>query len=354
MATAPALSQQSTAAFRGEASARMTGLRKAAILMVALGDQMAKDLFHTLSSSDVRQLVAEIAQLGEIPGHELAQVLAEFSDQFAADQCSLRGGADCANRILVQAFGPDRAAQTLQEVNVTPNHSFTDLSLLQRMEPQQLSRFLENEHPQTIALVIAHLDGKKGSTLLMHLDPVLRVETVRRLAQMRQFSPEMAQRVVMMLHKRMQSVGPADRKSYAGFKAVAELLNRLDTTATKAILEEIERQEPKLAVSIRNQMFTFDDLLTVPEASIREIVAAVDKQILARALRNANEALRAHLFKAMSTRAVEMLKDDMESMGPLRAKEISAAQQEILTLAGSLEAEGRVTLRIETEEEIVD
>ena len=354
MATAPALSHQSTPAFGGATTVPMSGLRKAAILVVALGDQMAKEIFHTLSPADLRQVVAEIAQLGEVPGHELAHVLAAFSDQLAAVQYSLRGGADCASRLLVQAFGPDRAAQTLHEVNVTGNRSRADLSLLQRMEPQQIGRFLENEHPQTIALVIAHLDGKKGSALLMHLDPALRVETVLRLAEMRQFSPEIAQKVGMMLHARMESVGPADRKSYAGFKAAAELLNRLDTPATKAILEELERQEPRLAIGIRNQMFTFDDLLTVPEASIREIVASADKQVLARALHKANEALRAHLFKAMSARAVEMLKDDMETMGPLRGKEITAAQQEILALANSLEAEGRVTLRIETEDEVAD
>lgn len=281
-------------------------------------------------------------------------MLAEFSAGIATDQYSLRGGTEYANRLLTEAFGPDRAAQTLKEVQASPGHAHADLSALQRLEPQQLSKFLENEHPQTVALVLAHLDGKKGSALLMHLSPALRVEAVRRLAEMRQFSPEMASRIGTMLQKRVSAVGQTGRKSYAGFKAVADLLNRVDTPASKSILEEIERQDPKLAVGIRSQMFTFDDLLTIPEASIREIVAAADKQILARALRNASEDIRAHLFKAMSSRAVEMLKDDMESMGPLRAKEIAAAQQEVLALANSLEAEGRVTLRIETEEELGD
>src|SRR6185437_12344946 len=159
MATAPALAQQSTPAFGGATTVPMSGLRKAAILMVALGDQMAKEIFHTLSPADVRQVVAEIAQLGEVPGHELAYVLAAFSNQLAADQYSLRGGADCANRLLVQAFGPDRAAQTLHEVNVTGNRSRADLSLLQRMEPQQIGRFLENEHPQTIARDVHLVEG---------------------------------------------------------------------------------------------------------------------------------------------------------------------------------------------------
>jgi flagellar motor switch protein FliG len=332
----------------------MSGLRKAAVLMVALGDGIAKDLLPTLSAQDARNLVAEIAHVGEISGQELAQVLADFSAELNADQFALRGGAEFARRLLVQAYGPEHAAKALEEVNAMRERSRSDLSLLQTLEPQQLSRFLENEHPQTIALVLAHLDGKKGSALLMHLNPELRVSTVRRLAEMRQFSPEMAQKVGLMLQRRLESVGPTGRKSYAGFKAVAELLNRIETPACKSILEEIEKQEPKLALGIRNQMFTFDDLLTVPEAGIREIVAAADKQVLARALRNGGEELRAHLFKAMSTRAVEMLKDDMESMGPLRAKEISAAQQEVLALANSLEAEGRITLRPDMEEELAD
>ena len=332
----------------------LSGMRKAAILMVALGDAVAKDLLQALSDADARHVVMEIAQLGEISGQELTQVLAEFSAQSSAQRYSLRGGADFAHRLLVNTYGEDQAAEVLLEVSAMRDRTRMDLSQLQKMEPQQLSRFLENEHPQTVALVIAHLDGKKGSALLMLLDAKLRVETVRRLAEMRKFSPEMAEKVGAMLQKRMESIKSTGRKSYAGFKAVADLLNRIDTPVSKSILEEIERQEPKLALGIRNQMFTFDDLLTVPENSIREIVAAADKQVLARALRNANEDLRAHLFKAMSTRAVEMLKDDMESMGPLRAKEINAAQQEFLALANSLEAEGRVTLRPEMEEELAD
>jgi flagellar motor switch protein FliG len=224
--------------------------------------------------------------------------------------------------------------------------------MLQKMDPLQLSKFLENEHPQTVALVLAHLDPKRGSTLLMHLDAKLRVETVRRLAEMRQFSPEMAHKVGVILHKRMEAMGSTGRRSYAGFKAVADMLNRLDMVSSKSILEEIEREEPKLAIGIRNLMFTFEDLLTVPEASIRELVAGVDKKVLAIALKGAKENLKAHLFKAMSTRAVEMLKDDIDAMGPVRSKEVARAQQEMLVYANTLEAEGRITLKIEADDEL--
>jgi flagellar motor switch protein FliG len=330
----------------------LPGLRKAAILLVAVGDELAKVFFQSLSNSDVQHVTDEITRLGEVPKAQLTQVLMEFYGLLESEQYMVRGGPEYAHRMLSQAFGPERAAQMLLEVQGMRERTHGDLAMLQKMDPQQLSKFLENEHPQTVALVLAHLDPKRGSTLLMHLDAGLRVETVRRLAEMRQFSPEMAQKVGVILHKRMEAMGSTGRRSYAGFKAVADMLNRLDMVSSKSILEEIEREEPKLAIGIRNLMFTFEDLLTVPEASIRELVGGVDKRVLAVSLKGAKENLKAHLFKAMSTRAVEMLKDDIDSMGPVRSKEVARAQQEMLIYAHSLEAEGRITLKIEADDEL--
>jgi flagellar motor switch protein FliG len=320
--------------------------------MVAVGDDLAKVFFQSLSNTDVQQVTDEITRLGEVPQTQLTQVLTEFYGLLETEQYMVRGGPDYASRLLSQAFGPARAAEMLVEVQGMRERTHGDLAMLQKMDPQQLSKFLENEHPQTVALVLAHLDPKRGSILLMYLDAKLRVEAVRRLAEMRQFSPEMAQKVGVILHKRMESMGSIGRRSYAGFKAVADLLNRLDVLSSKTILDEIEREEPKLAIGIRNLMFTFEDLLTVSEASVRELVAAVDKRVLALALKGSRENLRAHLFKAMSTRAVEMLKDDMEAMGPVRTKEVAHAQQEILVLAHTLESEGRITLKLEADDEL--
>ena len=352
MAT-PAMFSQPASSFPGGFGATgMPGLRKAAILMVAIGDELAKVFFQSLTNVDVQQVTDEITRLGDVPQALLTQVLTEFYGLLETEQYMVRGGPDYASRLLSQAFGPARAAEMLLEVKGLRERTHGDLAMLQRMDPQQLSKFLENEHPQTVALVLAHLDAKRGSVLLMHLDAKLRVETVRRLAEMRQFSPEMAQKVGVILHRRMEAMGSNGRRSYAGFKAVADMLNRLDMLASKTILDEIEREEPKLAIGIRNLMFTFEDLLTVSEASVRELVAAVDKRLLALALKGSRENLRAHLFKAMSTRAVEMLKDDMEAMGPVRTKEVGHAQQEILVLAHTLEAEGRITLKLEADDEL--
>jgi flagellar motor switch protein FliG len=350
MGSAAALAQQSGGV--PFASTGLPGLRKAAILMVAVGDELAKLFFQTLSTTDVQLVTEEITRLGEVPKAQLTQVLMEFYGLLETEQYMVRGGPEYASRLLSQAFGKERAAEMLLEVQNLRERTHGDLAMLQKMDPQQLSKFLENEHPQTVALVLAHLDPKRGSTLLMHLDSAVRVESVRRLAEMRQFSPEMAQKVGVILHRRMNSMGSTGRRSYAGFKSVADMLNRLDMVSSKTILEELEREQPKLAIGIRNLMFTFEDLLTVSEASIREIVGGVDKRVLALSLKGAKEDLRAHLFKAMSTRAVEMLKDDMDAMGPVRSKEVARAQEEMLVYAHALEAEGKITLKLEADDEL--
>ena len=341
-----------TTALMPQQRSNLPGVRKAAILLVAVGDDLARQLFRGLADADVQQVTDEITRMGKVPQDVLTAVLTEFYGLMDTEQYIVRGGPENASRLLTEAFGAERATQLLLDVQKMRDRTDGDLSMLQKLDPQQLSKFLEKEHPQTIALVLAHLDPKRGSMLLMLLEESQRVECVRRLAEMRQFSPEMAHKVGLTLHRKMESMGGNGRKSYAGFKAVAELLNRLDNTSSKGILEKIEQEEPKLAINIRNLMFTFEDLLTVPETSVRELVSAADKRMLAMALKGAKEDLRAYLFKAMSTRAVDMMKDDMDSMGPVRGKDVAAAQQELLVLARKLESEGRMTLKLEADDEL--
>jgi flagellar motor switch protein FliG len=336
----------------GFAPADISGLRKAAILMVALGDELAKMLFLSLSESDVRRVTEEITRLGDVPAAQLTQVLTEFYGLLETQQYMVRGGPEYALRLLTEAFGATKAGEMLAQVQKIRERTNGDMAMVQRMDAQHLSKFLENEHSQTVALVLAHLDPKRGSTVLMNLQGPVRVDVVRRLAEMRQFSPEMAQTVAMALHKRMEKMGTSGRKSYSGFKAVAELLNRLDQNESKGILEEIEQNEPKVAIGIRELMFTFEDLLTVPSGSIREFVSAADKKVLAMALKGGRDDVKAHLFKAMSSRAVEMMKEDMEAMGPVRMKDVGKAQQELLALARQLESEGRMMLKMEVDDDL--
>ncbi len=334
-------------------SGEIDGVRKAAILLIAMGEDLAKEILRTLPDADVQRLTEELADLRTVAPELTAEVVEEFWQLLETQNFMVHGGLDFANRLLVEAFGKQRAEDLLAQVRHSQEASQGNLAKLQRTDPQQLGKLLDSEHPQTIALVLAHLDPRKASQVLESLSEEHKVVSIQRLAEMRQFSPEMAQKVAHILHRRLESMGDTGRKSYSGFKAVADLLNRLNAEESKHILETIEEGQPELALGIRNLMFTFEDLVTVPAASIREIVTGVDKRQLAMALRGANDELRAQIFKAMSSRAVDMLKEDMEVLGPVRSREVAQAQQEILTLARRLEAEGKVILKLETGDEML-
>ena len=338
---------------RRRETANLSGLRKAAILLVAVGEELAGEILRVLPEQDVQGLTEELADLRGITPSMSAEVLEEFWELLETQGFVMHGGLDYASRLLIETFGKERAEEMLMLVRRSQEAAQGNLAKLQRTDPQQLGKLLDAEHPQTIALVLAHLDPRRASLVLDNLNEEHKVVSIQRLAEMRQFSPEMAQKVAHILHRRLESMGDTARKSYSGFKAVADLLNRLNAEESKKILETIEEGQPELALSIRNLMFTFEDLVTVPAATIREIVSGVDKRQLALALRGANEELRAQIFKAMSSRAVEMLKEDMEVLGPVRSREVAQAQQEILNLARRLEAEGKVVLKLETGDEML-
>ncbi len=340
-------------ATRRRQPANISGLRKAAILLVAVGEELAKEVLRALPEQDVQRITEELADLRGITPELSADVLEEFWLLLDNHHLIVHGGLDYARQLLVGTFGKERADDLMALMRQSQEAAQGNLAKLQRTDPQQLGKLLDTEHPQTIALVLAHLDPRRASTVLDNLSEDHKVVAVQRLAEMRQFSPEMAQKVALILHRRLESVGDTARRSYSGFKAVADLMNRLNAEEAKKILEAIEEDQPELALSIRNLMFTFEDLITVPPATIREIVSGVDKRQLALALRGANEDLRAQIFKAMSSRAVEMLKEDMEVLGPVRSREVAQAQQEILNLARRLEAEGKVILKLETGDEMM-
>ena len=345
--------EHESGAVRHRQSAQLSGIRKAAVLLVAVGEELAKEILRALPEVDVQRLTEELADLRGITPELSAEILEEFWQLLETQNFMIHGGLDYASRLLIDTFGKQRADDLLMLVRRSQEEAHGNLAKLQRTDPQQLGKLLDSEHPQTIALVLAHLDPKRASMVLDNLSEDHKVVSVQRLAEMRQFSPEMAQKVAHILHRRLESVGDTGRKSYSGFRAVADLLNRLNADESKRILETIEDGQPELALSIRNLMFTFEDLITVPAATIREIVSGVDKRQLALALRGANEELRAQIFKSMSSRAVEMLKEDMEVLGPVRSREVAQAQQEILNQARRLEAEGKVVLKLETGDEML-
>jgi len=334
-------------------TALISGARKAAVLLVAVGETLAKEILRALPEADVQKITEELADLRGVTPELSAEVLEEFWQLLETQNFMIHGGLDYASRLLIETFGKQRAEDLLLQLRRAQEEAQGNLAKLQRTDPAQLGKLLDSEHPQTIALVLAHLDPRRASQVLDNLSEDHKVVSIQRLAEMRQFSPEMAQKVAQSLHRRLESMGDTQRQNYSGFKAVADLLNRLNADEAKHILEVVETGDPELALNIRNLMFTFDDLVTVPAATIREIVSGVDKRQLALALRGSNEELRSTMFKSMSSRAVEMLKEDMEVLGPVRAREVTQAQQEILNLARRLEAEGKVILKLETGDEML-
>jgi flagellar motor switch protein FliG len=329
------------------------GPRKAAILMVVLGEEAAGQLCRHLPSGEVERIAREIAALRSIDAETALAVLEEFERKVSAEGGVAQGGASYVNKVLIKAFGEEGGRQLLRQIALAEAATDAQLESLRKADPLQLAKFIEGEHPQTIALILAHLEAKQASTLLMRLPEELRSETVRRLAQLHQFSPEMAERVSLVLHKRLDALGEQSRRAYAGLRGVADLMNRLELNTSKSILESIEKDDPKLALSIRNLMFTFEDLLTLPEAGIRELLGQMEKKVLATALRGASEDLKNYIFKSMSSRAVEMLKEDMEVLGPVKSRDIHKAQLEAVAVARKLEAEGKISLSAEEEDEYV-
>jgi flagellar motor switch protein FliG len=329
------------------------GLQKAAILLVVLGEEAASHIYRNLPETDVQRLTRRIAELERFKPETAIAVLEEYHQLTVTQGYLADGGPEYAQKLLVKAFGEPTAKRLLEQVANTIDQHAVHLESLQEADPQQLAKFLEVEHPQTIALILAHLNARQASALLLRLPEEVRADTVKRLAQLRQFSPEVAEKVAVALNKRLESLGEQSRRAYAGLKGAAELLNQIEPIKSKSILENIEKDDPKMALGIRNLMFTFEDLLGVPEAGIRELLGQLDKKVLALALRGASEELKNLVFKSMSSRAVDMLKEDMEVLGAVRAKDVNQAQREIVEVARRLEAEGKLVLSAESQEEYV-
>jgi flagellar motor switch protein FliG len=323
----------------------MTGIRKAAILLVLLGDEVASEVYRHLSTSEVQRLTQEIAELSYISPETTTQVLGEYHQLSLTQDYLAQGGQEYAQQLLVKAFGKDGAGALLEQVLQAQEASASNLDALQKADMSQLVKFVESEHPQTIALVLAHLGARTATLLLVLLPEKLRAEAVRRLAVMQQFSTEMVKRISVVLHKKVAALGEQSRRAYGGVNAVAEMLNRVDRKYSEEILTAIEQEDPKLSLAIRDLMFTFEDLSSIPEASIRVILGQVDKKTLAMALKGASEDLKNHFYTSMSSRAVEMLREDIEALGPTRSRLVHQAQQEIVNLARKLEAEGKIALK---------
>lgn len=335
-------------------SGEMKGLRKAAVLLIALGDKAASEVLRCLTPLDVQRITAEIASVQFVPQEISVQILEEFSKLVATQQYLTAGGADYAEKLLEAAFGNDEAKRLLNRALRARNVKSLDLDDLTKSDPEQIIKLIQDEQPQTVALILAHMGAKIGSALLALLPETARGPVIERLARMGQLSGDTVQNVLLALQKKFQSMGRShDRLAYGGVNAVAGILNHLDPGVSKAILESLEQNDPNLVISIRDVMFTFEDLLTVSATSIRECLGAIDKKTLAVALKGASEDLRAHITKCMSSRAAEMLTEDMDALGPVRLRDVNKAQMEVVNSLRTLEAQGKISLRNEEEDAFV-
>jgi flagellar motor switch protein FliG len=329
------------------------GTRKAAILLSLVGEDAAALLLRNLPPDDLERITNEIANLGQVPLEATLQVLEEYQQLMNAQEYIAVGGRDLAVRMLVKAFGENRARSMVDRLTQPEDSKSYSIDLLKRADSQHLVRFLAGELTQTKALVLAHLEAKQASAVLMRLEPDVRADCVRRLANLGHCSSDTVIKVASVLNRRLRSVGDQNRRAQNGVRNVADLMNRVDALAARDILENIEQDDPKLATSIRDLMFTFEDFTEVSEQDMRELMKSVDKKVLMIALKGASDDVRNCFYRTMSTRAIELMKEDSEVMGPVRAREVAKAQSEIVGVARQLESEGLITLKADEGDDYV-
>lgn len=322
----------------------LTGSQKAAVLMVILGEDTSASVLRELDEDEVQRIGREIASIPSITSELAEGVLTEFYEMIVAQEYVLKGGMDYARKILVNAFGADHARRLLDRVSKALGNDAASFDSLQKADPQQLANFIHNEHPQTIALILSHLGAKQAANLLHSLPPELRADVAVRMANLDQISPEIISKIATIIGQKLRALGETSREAYGGVRAVAEMFNRLDQGATKEILDTIEGRDPQMGETIRHLMFVFEDLLRVEAGGIRELLARVDRKVLTVALKGTSDKLREHFLQVMSQRGAEMLKEDMDALGPIKLKEVEQAQQQIISAVRLLESEGVINL----------
>ncbi len=320
----------------------MSGLRKAAIVALMIGEDASASIFKHLSEDEIETLLSEMAALGRVSSKMGEQVLEEFHQTAVAAEHVARGDIEFAKRVLVKSFGPDTARRMIDRV-MRAFQSNAGFASLERADPQQLSKFILGEHPQTIALILAHLQPANAAQLATLLPEELRVEVLTRMASLEDISPDVVSRISSVIELRLKALGGPSREQHGGVRAVAELFNRLERTVSTPVLEAIEEARPELAVSIRNLMFVFDDLLHVDDNGMREIIQRAAKKGLTIALKGASDEIRQRFFTNMSKRAGEMLREEMEVLGAVRLRDVEKSQQEVVAIARKLEEEGLIS-----------
>jgi flagellar motor switch protein FliG len=324
-------------------TAKLNGMEKAAILLIALGsDLSSRVLKKEFLENEIEQLTKEISNMTHVPAETTGAVLDEFMKLQQAREYLLHGGLNYAREMLEKALGNQKASDILNKL--TSNMKAIPFSSLRKTDPKQLLNFIRDEHPQTIALILVHLTPEQAAVILASLPPELQSEISKRIASIDRLTPDVVKSVEAVLENKLSSVLQQDHTAVGGVQSLVNILNRVGRSAEKVILDGLEREDPALADEVKMHMFVFEDIKILSDQFIQRVLKEVDFKDLALAMRGANEEVHARIYRNMSKRAADMLKEEIEFMGPVRLKEVEQAQQKIVTTIRKLDESGEIII----------
>ncbi len=330
---------------------KSNGLKKSAILLMALGPSVSAKILRNFNEADIERISLEIANTAKVEVNTIEEVLEEFLLLSQAQRYMLDGGLDYARNLLEQTLGNQKANEIIKKLKEASQ--IKPFMFVRKADPKQLTNLIGQEHPQTIALILAYLDPLQASQVLGSLPDEQQPEIARRIALMDRTSPEVLKEVEGVLQERLSSVVQQDFAAAGGIQSLVDILNNVDRGTEKLILEELEKDDPKLVDEIRKLMFIFEDVTALDNASIQRIIREVDQKDLALALKGSSEEVKERIFRNVSKRAAEMLKEDVDFMGPVRLREVEEAQQRIVSVVRKLDETGEIIISRGGEDAII-
>lgn len=322
--------------------AGMNAEQKAAILLISLGAEMSAQVMKGLKEEVVEALMLQIANMRKVTPAEKDIVLEDTYQMSLAEDALLQGGVDYAKELLERSLGSHKAVEILNRLQGALQT--VPFDFIKRADPHQILTFIQNEHPQTIALILAHLSADHASNILRQLPQEVQVDVTRRIAIMQRATPDVIMEVERVLERKISSVFTQEYSPAGGVRAVAEILNRMDRSTEKVVMEKLEEETPDLADDIKRLMFVFDDIMLVDDRAIQKVLRDIDQKDMVLALKGASESARQKILKNLSSRAKQMVLEEMEVMGPTRLKMTEEAQQKIVNVIRRLEETGEITV----------
>ncbi|MFW6386409.1 MAG: flagellar motor switch protein FliG [Bacillota bacterium] len=329
----------------------LSGKEKAAVLLVSLGPDTSAEIFEHLSEEEIEELTLEIANLQSIDTKVKDEILEEFYHLMEAKDYINQGGIEYAREVLNKALGQNKAKDILERLTATLQ--VRPFDAIRKTDPSQLMNFIQGEHPQTIALIMAYLDPAQASQVLGSLPQEIQTEVARRIAVMDRTSPDIIKEVENVLEQKLSAVVTNEYATAGGVESIVDILNQVDRGTEKNILDELDAEDPDLAEEIRQRMFVFEDIVLLSDRAIQLVLRQVENDDVALALKTASEEVEEAIFNNMSDRAEEMLKEDMEYMGAVRLREVEDAQQRIVNVIRELEESGEIVIARGGESEVV-